>query len=346
MTSRETPLSEGYRMPPEWGPHARCWMAWPCRAETFSGRLDEAREATAAVAKAIASFEPVCMVVRTDAVADMSIMCGPGVTAFPTLHDDSWMRDNGPTFVTRVTDEGNQELAGVAWKWNAWGESYPEHTNDAAVAKAVLRHLKAPVFEGPLVLEGGSVHVDSAGTALVTEECLLNPNRNPGLTREEIEAELKAHFGLRSVIWLGQGWVDDETSGHVDNVACFVAPGVVLAQTCNDPSDPNHAIWRDNLARLQAAKDANDRPLEVIEIEQPKVRMGVNGRRLTLSYVNFYMANSGIVMPSFEDPQDGRAYDILSKLFPNRRVEQINALDILEGGGGIHCITRQEPAVS
>ena len=320
-------------------------MAWPCRPETFAGRLDEAREAVARVARAIASFEPVCMVARPDAVAEVSIMCGTGVTALPLAHDDSWMRDNGPTFVTRTTGDGVLELAGVCWGWNAWGNAYPDHGRDAAVAGQILRHLGVPAYRCPMILEGGSVHTDGAGTLLVTEECLLNPNRNPGLAKHEIEAQLKSYFGASDIIWLGRGWVDDETDGHVDNVACFVAPGVVVAQSCDDPADPNHEIWTDNLARLRAARDAAGRELEIVELPQPKARTRANGTRMTLSYVNFYITNGGIVMPAFQDPADGKAFDVMSKLFPNRRIERVEVIDVLEGGGGIHCITRQEPAI-
>jgi len=194
------------------------------------------------------------------------------------------------------------------------------------------------------VLEGGAVQVDGEGTLITTEQCLLNPNRNPNLWREEIERLLAGHLGIRKVIWLGEGLVDDETDGHVDNLACFVAPGVVLALTSSDPEDANYKALADNLERLRAASDVKGRPLEVIEIEQPKARTGDDGRRLGLSYVNFYIANGGVVMPSFEDPADPRAYETVVRCFPDRQVVQIPALDIVAGGGGIHCITQQQPA--
>lgn len=333
-----TPAADGFHMPPEWAEHSRCWMAWPCRPETFLDGLDAARAAYAEIAQAIAQFEPLTMVCAPEDVAEVSLACGAGVEVMPLPISDSWIRDTGPTFLR----DGKGGLAGVHWRFNAWGGNYKEFGLDAAVGRSILDRLGVRAYEAPLVLEGGAFHVDGEGTLLTTEECLLNPNRNPGMTRGEIEEHLKAYLGVRQVLWLGRGYEQDETDGHVDEIACFVRPGVVMALTTDDTSDPNHEIFQDNLSRLRAARDAQGRELEVIPLRQP-ARREHNGVRLTLSYTNFYMANGGIVMPAFEDPADDEAYRVFRKAFPDREVVQILALDVVRGGGGIHCITQQQP---
>jgi agmatine deiminase len=337
----KTPTADGFFMPAEWASHKRCWMEWPSRAELWGDGLDDARTAYTEVAKAIASFEPVTMIANGDEVAEVSLRFGPGVACLPLAHDDSWMRDNGPTFLV----DGKGGLAGVDWRFNAWGDKYQNYENDDAVAGAVLKHLGVPAYAAPMVLEGGSIHVDGEGTLLTSEQCLLNANRNPNLDRAQIETLLRDYVGVRQIIWLGEGLVDDETDGHIDELACFVRPGVVLALSTDDTEDANYRILQDNLARLHAAKDAAGRELEVIEIPQPAPRLGTNGRRLSLSYVNFYIANGGVVMPSFEDAKDEAAFAIVSQCFPDSNVRQVPLLDIVCGGGGIHCITQQQPAV-
>lgn len=326
-------------MPAEWAPHSRCWMAWPCREALWDDGLEAARDAYAEVAKAIAEFEPVTMIANPEHLAEASLRFASGVSCLPMALDDSWMRDIGPSFLT----DGKGGLAGVDWRFNAWGEKYEVYDQDAAVAANVLEHLKVEGFAAPIVLEGGAIHVDGEGTLLATEQCLLNPNRNPNLWREETERILGQHLGVKTVIWLGEGLVDDETDGHVDNLACFVRPGVVLALSTSDTEDANHKALADNIERLRAATDAKGRKLEVIEVEQPRARTDRGGRRLALSYINFYIANGGILMPSFEDTADQKAYETLVRCFPDREVVQLPALDIVAGGGGMHCITQQQP---
>jgi agmatine deiminase len=337
-----TPADRGLFMPAEWHPHDRCWMAWPCRVELWGEHLETAQEAYAEVARAIAGFEPVTMIANPDNIAEASLQCGAGIACLPMAHDDSWTRDIGPSFVI----DGQGGIEGVDWRFNGWGGKYQPHDQDAAVAGAILEHLDLPRCAAPLVLEGGAIHVDGEGTLLTSEECLLNPNRNPNLDRAEIEALLGAHLGVRRVIWLGRGLEDDETDGHVDNLACFLRPGAVLALSSDDPEDGNYEALQDNLARLRAAKDARGRELEVIEVAQPARREGEDGRRLGASYVNFYLANGAVVMPSFEDGKDGAARDSVAACFPGRELRQVPALDIVRGGGGIHCITQQQPTVA
>ena len=327
-------------MPGEWAPHTRCWMAWPCRESLWGGGLAAARDATAEIAKAIAEFEPVTMLVQPESLAEVSLRFGAGVSCLPMELDDSWMRDIGPSFLV----DGKGDLAGIDWRFNGWGERSLPYDKDAQVAAAVIEQAKAEGYPGPIVLEGGAIHVDGEGPLITTEQCLLNPNRNPSLWRTEIERILAGHLGVETVIWLGEGLADDDTDGHVDNVACFVKPGVVLALTTSDSEDSNHKALTDNLERLKAATDAKGRTLDVIEVEQPRAQHGADGRRLGLSYVNLYLANGAVVMPSFEDPADQKAYETVSQCFPDRQVVQLPALDVVRGGGGIHCITQQQPA--
>lgn len=327
-------------MPAEWAPHTRCWMAWPCREELWGDRLEAARQDVADVAKAIAAFEPVTMVARPELTASVSLYCGPGIAVLPLPQDDSWTRDTGPTFLT----DGKGGLAGVSWRFNGWGEVYADYAQDAQMAKRILDHLGVPRYDAPMVLEGGSIHVDGEGTCLVGEPSVLDPKRNPGMTRAEAEAHLVAHLGVEKVIWLPFGLVDDETRGHVDNLACFARPGVVLALAGDDPADANSAGLQENLDVLRRTPDARGRTLEIVPIQQPRQRARDKQRRLTLSYINFYIANGGIVIPGFQDPADAAALKTIAAAFPDRQVVQIDVVDLIHGGGGIHCVTQQQPA--
>ncbi len=335
-----TPAELGFVMPAEWEPHARCWMAWPCRRATWGDAMDAARDAYAAVARAIAAFEPVTMLCNPADVAEASLACGRGIDVLPMETDDSWTRDIGPTFL--VDRRGG--LAGVDWRFNGYGEKFRPYDRDADLARRLLERTGAGRFAAPIVLEGGAIHSDGEGTLLVTETAILNRNRNPGLDRRDAERVLCDHLGAARVIWLPGGLEDDETDGHVDNVACFVRPGVVLALTTDDPSDGNHAVLHENLAVLRGAVDAAERPLQVLTVAQPP-RRERQGRRLALSYVNLYVANGGVVMPEFEAATDDKAYRVVRDAFRDRRVVRVPALDIVAGGGGIHCVTQQQPAV-
>ena len=335
-----TPADAGFHMPAEGARHSRTWMAWPSRIGLWNGRHVEAKAAYAAVAQAIARFEPLIMVANPRDVAEAAAQCGPSVEVIAMALDDSWMRDIGPTFLVDAAGT----LAGADWRFNAWGDKWPDYANDAAIAAQVLERVGSPRFEAPFVLEGGSIHSDGEGTVLTSEQCLLNPNRNPSLTKAQIEANLKAWLGARTVIWVGQGLENDGTDGHVDNLACFVRPGVVLATSCRDPEDSNYAPMQANLARLRDARDARGRALEVLELPIPATRVTAAGR-LAMTYTNFYLANGAVIAPAFDDPMDEVAAGVLAAAFPDRQIVQIPALAILEGGGGIHCITQQQPAV-
>lgn len=327
------PASDGFYMPAEWSPHAACWMGWPCRSETFAD-LPQARAAYVDTARAISEFEKVWMIARAQDATDARRALEGVAEVLEWPADDSWLRDSGPTFLVNSTGD----LAGVDWQFNAWGRKYSPFDSDDQIAARVLQHAQARRYAAPLVMEGGSFHADGEGTILTTEQCLLNANRNPSLSRLQIEDELKKHLGAKHIIWLAGDLRDAETDGHVDNVACFAAPGVVLAM-----EDGDDKMLKENIRRLHESQDANGRQLQVLTLPRPAVRE--NGCELPASYINFYFANDGIVMPSFELPrEDDRARAVIAELFPRRKVVQVPARAIVRGGGGIHCITQQQPS--
>ena len=334
-----TPAEDGFYMPGEFAPHTGCWMAWPCREKAFSGRLPEAKHAYAQVARAIAAYEPVTMVANPLDASDAAMACGPQVKILTMHIDDSWTRDTGPTFLI----DGRGRLAGVDWIFNGWGFVWEDCKNDRLLARGILDHLGVKRYEADFVLEGGAIHVDGQGLLMAVEPCLLDPQRNPNLSRADLEARLSAFLGVKNFIWLEYGLDNDETKGHVDNVACFARPGLVLVHSTEDPGDPDYQGLRENAARLRAAKDARGRGLEVVELPAPAPREGKDGR-MTLSYVNFYLANGAVIMPAFGDAKDDEAARIIKGVFPDRRVVTVPAMDIVYGGGGIHCITQQQPS--
>lgn len=334
-------MSRSFFMPAEWQPHERCWMAWPCNAAIWTRGLDVARQNFARVVRAILDFEPVTLFVRPQDRDEAFRLCGSQVDYWEYPLDDSWMRDFGATFVLDESGDGAARVAGVDWQFNGWGK-YP-HASDQHVARHMLERLGLPRIEAPLVLEGGAIHVDGEGTVLTTEQCLLHPNRNPGLSQREIEALVLRYLGASKMIWLPQGIRDDDTDGHVDEIACFVAPGVALALVGTDRDDVDYMPLQNNLSILRESTDARGRRLDVVTIEQPEpVYKG--SERLSQSYVNFYIANGGIVMPAFGDARrDEQARGTLAELFPRRKILQVPARELAYGGGNIHCITQQQP---
>lgn len=335
-----TPHAQGFAMPPAWAPHERCWMAWPCRAELWGERMAAARKTCAELARAIAQFEPVTVIARPDLTAEASLQCGRGIPVVTLDHDEAWMRNTGPTFVC----DAEGALAGIDWRFNGYGGRSPNFAADAAVAAAICERLKIPRFEAPVVLEGGAFHVDGDGTCLACASSVLDPARNPGHTREQMEAVLSEYLGVGKVIWLERGLEGDRRGGHVENLACFAAPGTVLALTCRDTEPANYEVLSGNLERLKAAHDAQGRQLGVIEIEQPAPRTGADGQPVAASYLNFYLANGAVIMPMFDDPADRPAYRALATAFPDREIVEIEASDLFYGSGGIHSITQQQPA--
>ncbi len=347
-------------MPAEWEPHAGTWMLWPERPDNWRDGALPAQRAFAAVAAAIARSEPVTVGVSAQQYEPARAALPAGVRVVEISSNDAWMRDVGPTFVV----DGRGGLRGVDWVFNAWGGrsggAYAPWDLDDQVAGKVLEIERCARYRAPFVLEGGAVHVDGQGTLLTTEECLLNPNRNPKLGRGQIETLLERYLGVRQIIWLPRGVFNDETDGHVDNLCCFVRPGEVVLTWCDDADDPQYDISRSAYEALQAARDSRGRRLKIHRLPQPgplymtaEEAAGVDdapgtrprraGDRLAASYVNFYIANRQVVMPLLDPRRDRQAKAALARLFPGRRVTGIASREILLGGGNIHCITQQQP---
>ena len=359
-TFSNTPRQDGFRMPGEFEPHTGTWMLWPERPDNWRLGAKPAQKTFAQVAAAIAQYEPLTMGVSNAQFLNARSLLPSTVRVVELSYDDSWMRDCGPTFVKN--DQGLVRV--VDWEFNAWGGLtgglYFPWDNDNKIARKVAEMERVDRYKAPLVLEGGSIHVDGQGTLLTTEECLLNPNRNPELSKAEIEACLQDYLNIREIIWLGQGIFNDETNGHVDNIACFVRPGVVALAWTDDKQDPQYDISADAYDRLRRATDARGRALEVHKIHVPnpifiteEESLGVDstegtlprtpGDRLAGSYVNYYCCNGAVIVPTFSDPHDPLALQDLQALYPDRTVVPIPAREILLGGGNIHCITQQQP---
>jgi agmatine deiminase len=355
-----TPAKDGFRMPAEWEPHAGTWMLWPERPDNWRDRAAPAQRAYAAVAATIAKSEPVTMGVSAAQFEAARAMLPAGVRVVEISSNDAWMRDVGPTFVV----DRHRRVRGVDWMFNAWGGKaggvYADWSLDDQVAAKVLEIESKPRYRAPFVLEGGAIHVDGQGTLLTTEECLLNPNRNPTLRRAQIEGLLERYLGVREIIWLARGLFNDETDGHVDNLCCFVRPGEVVLSWCEDPEDPQYDISRSAYEVLARSRDAQGRrikihkllqpgPLHMTEAEAAGIERSEDckprrcGDRLAGSYVNFYLANRQVVMPLLDARMDRAAKAVLAKLFPRRRIVGVPAREILLGGGNIHCITQQQP---
>lgn len=357
-------------MPAEWAAHDCCWMLWPYRPDNWYLNAKPAQNAFVAVALAIAQFEPLKMGVLPH-LMDEAVAAFQGlestypVNLIPMNYDDAWMRDVGPTFVlrqSRTDSEQSKSLVGVDWIFNAWGEKTSSWEEDKLVAQQVLQEEKLPLLSADLVLEGGSIHVDGEGTLLTTEECLLNRNRNPSLTKGEIEEKLKSFLGVTSIIWLPWGLAhDDDTDGHIDNWCCFSKPGEVLLCWSDDENDPNYARCRAAMAVFENEVDAKGRKIKVIKMPLPlpmyytteelsslSCKNGelnrMEGVQLAGSYANFYVANGGIVCPTFGCSQDEEAQRILQEAFPHHSIIAVPGRDILLGGGNIHCITQQQPS--
>jgi agmatine deiminase len=354
------PREDGYRMPGEFEPHSKTWMLWPERSDTWREGARPSQRAFVEVAKAISQFEPVIIGVNPDQYQNARDVLPSLVQVVVIENNDAWMRDSGPTFVIDNTGI----VRGIDWIFNAWGGLegglyYPWELDDA-VPQKVLEMEGMDRYQAPIVLEGGSIHVDGLGTLITTEECLLNPNRNPTLSKDEIEIVLKNYLNVSKIIWLGKGVYNDETSGHVDNLCCFLEPGVVALTWTDDTYDPQYEISMDALRRLEHTSDARGNKLIINKIHQPDPvtitdieAQGVQtvsgtkprkaGDRMAATYVNFYLCNRGAIVPTFEDQHDQVALETLQKLLPHRKVVGVLAREILLGGGNIHCITQQQP---
>ncbi|CAL1405909.1 unnamed protein product [Linum trigynum] len=370
-----TPALHGFKMPAEWEAHSQTWMGWPERLDNWRDGAARGQNIFAKVATAISKFEPVTVCASAAQWENARRQLPENIRVVEMSMNDCWFRDTGPIFVVRKSAPNSnisleQVIAAIDWNFNSWGGveegCYQDWSLDTAVASKILQIERCPRFQHSMILEGGSIHVDGEGTCLTTEECLLNKNRNPDLTKRQIEDELKEYLGVRKVIWLPRGlYGDDDTNGHIDNMCCFARPGVVLLSWTDDEKDPQFERSVEAFTVLSNATDAKGRKLEIIKLHVPGPlymteeegngfaqdgdgKSRVSGTRLAASYVNFYFANGGIITPQFGDKKwDDEAIRVLSVVFPNREVVGIEgAREIVLGGGNIHCITQQQPVGS
>ncbi len=342
-------------MPAEWAPHTATYLVWPHNLDTWPGKFEPIPAIFAQMAAAIAHFEPLRILIndhmRAEEIAPLIIdaptpFSGPArvehIEFVPILTNDSWIRDYGPIFVNRR--EGHGQLA-LDWRFNSWGEKYGAYDLDDVVPQRLGERHGFKVIETGVVLEGGSIEVNGAGVLLTTEACLLNRNRNPDLTRNEIEESLHLCLGVEQVIWLGDGIAGDDTDGHIDDLARFTAADTIVTVVEHDPAEVNYQPLQDNLARLRAARDQHGHPFKVETLPMPPP-LYYEGSRLPASYANFYVVNGGVIMPSFDCAEDDVAASTLGRLFPGRHVVPIPSTDLVWGLGAIHCLTQQHPATS
>jgi len=345
-------------MPAEWEPHEATYIVWPHNLDTWPGKFEPIPMAFAQIAAAIGTCEPVRILLRdraesaevreliTEAVASM---IGKGETEHAIEYaevptNDSWIRDHGPIFVNRILNAPGSGPAQIAldWRFNSWGEKYGGFDLDDVVPHRLGALYGFDVIEPGIVLEGGSIDVNGAGSLLTTESCLLNPNRNPHLSRAEIEEYLRAYLGVSQVLWLGDGIAGDDTDGHVDDLARFVTPRTIVTVVEEDPSDANYKVLQDNLERLRMMRDPGERLFQIETLPMPPAQY-FDGTRLPASYANFYIANGGIVVPIFGCEADTEAVATLTRLFPGRQIIGVPSADLVWGLGAIHCLTQQHP---
>ena len=336
--SGRDPRDFGFYMPAEWANHSACWMAWPCRSDAWAIK-EGARREYADVANTIARFDPLNVLVPTRKLDEAKALLGKGVRIIELAIDDSWARDSGPNFL--VNADG--DIAGSTWTFNSWGGKHLPFDQDALMGQRILEMAAARRFASSMVCEGGAVTVDGEGTIITTESCLLNPNRNPAMIRAQIEAELCRTLGAEKVIWLPGDPEETETDGHVDGVAAFIEPGRVLMEINSDTTDPHYAVGQRNLAAMRGQKDARGRTLQIEFIEEGHYRPGLwNGG--CSSYINSYLANGAVVVPGYGYDRDPLAVETYQRLYPQREIVQVQIGHIAQGGGGVHCITQQQPA--
>ena len=344
--SSQTPAALGYRMPAEWELHNATWLSWPRREGiSFPDSFDRVLPALRAMVEVLVESEQVCVNVcdgahEAEARAVLRGLPMDHITFYRIRTNEPWCRDHGPIFLTRDLDP---KLAVVDWDYNAWGNKYPPFDLDEVVPTRVTEILKVPAFYPRMILEGGSIDVNGAGALLTTESCLLNKNRNPNFSRDEIEQRLQNYFGVREILWLGDGIAGDDTDGHIDDLARFVSERTVVTVVEENRDDKNYEPLQENLARLREMKIGNGK-IDIVNLPMPK-KIVRKGLRLPASYANFYIANSCALVPTFADPNDQTALSIFGELFPERCVIGIDCRELIWGMGTFHCLTQQQPAV-
>ncbi|MGZ3341915.1 MAG: agmatine deiminase family protein [Reyranella sp.] len=343
-------MTDRFIQPAEWQPHSAVWSAWPSAADLWLEDLAPARAEIAGLFAGIADVDIKTGKVRGErlrvlACGDEAVrsaqemLTGAGAEIIPADFGDIWLRDTAPIFTVR-----GKEQRAACFKFNGWGGKYVlAHDDEVAAFVAAKAGIEAANQDW--VFEGGSIDVDGAGTGLTTRQCLLNENRNPGLSQSDIERRLKDSLGIEKLIWLGDGLLNDHTDGHVDNIARFVAPGVVICMEPAGPDDPNTDALRAIIKTLESATDAQGRKLEVVTVPSPGRVEDEDGEIIPASSMNFYIANTTVVIPLYGSPTDGKAVDGFAQLFPGRRVVGLSARHVITGGGSFHCITQQQPAL-
>jgi agmatine deiminase len=338
-------------MPAEWERHEATWLSWPHKEASWPGAFEAVPGIFVEIARHLAESELVRINVADEdfAARVRALLKRGGVNLDAVrfhLHptDDAWVRDHGPVYVVRARD-GRRERAIVDWGYNAWGGKYPPYHLDDEVPTRIAEEMNEVLFKPSIVMEGGSLDVNGCGTLLTTESCLLNPNRNPQLTRMEIENYLREYLGVRHILWLGDGIVGDDTDGHIDDLTRFVARDTVVTAVEEDPADENYEALHDNYQRLQMMKDQDGQPLRIVTLPMPGP-VYYEGQRLPASYANFYIANRTVLVPTYRHHNDARAISTLQDLFPDRRVVGIDCTELAWGLGAIHCLTQQQPAIS
>src|SRR4051812_3138846 len=345
-----TPRELGFRMPAEWEPHQSTWLTWP-RPEgiSFPDKYDTVPPVYAELIKHLVEVEEVNINVWN---ADMEQWVRGLLQKEKTPLDrvrfhhfpayEPWCRDHGPIFLVREAAD-HRERAIVDWGYNAWGGKYPPYDLDDAIPQWVAKLRNLPLFSPKMVLEGGSIEVNGKGTVLTTEACLLNPNRNPHLNKAEIERFLLDYLGVSNVLWLGEGIVGDDTDGHIDDISRFINERTIVTVVEEDPADENYSLLQDNLARLRSMRNESGEPFRIVELPMPGV-IEYKDQRLPASYANFYIANGIVLLPTYRQPNDDRAIEILQREMPNHKVIAVDSTELIWGLGSFHCISQQEPA--
>ena len=344
-TTQQLPATLGYRMPAEWEPHAATWLSWPRREGiSFPDAYDRVMPTFREMVAALLTSEPVCINVsngahEAEARAILDGLPQERLTYYTIPTNEPWCRDHGPIFLTREQDP---RLAVIDWGHNAWGGKYPPFDLDDVVPTRVAETLGLPVYDGGMILEGGSIDVNGSGALLTTESCLLNENRNPGMTRVQIEQRMRDFLGVRDIFWLSRGTEGDDTDGHIDNLARFVDERTVLAIVERDKNSANYEPLQENLARLQEIR-IDGEPLEIVLLPT-SAKIEREDLVLPASYANFYIANEVVLVPTYNDPNDAAAIATIQAAFPTRRVVPIDCREMIWGLGAFHCLTQQQPA--
>jgi agmatine deiminase len=341
----QTPASLGFSMPAEWTPHAATWMGWPFDDENWEGYLEGARADFTQLIRTIADYELVHVTVNDqESLDDAKKRLGKTSNGLNNIHfrqapiDDIWFRDSGPIFIRNE----QHKVALTDWKFNAWGERF-KWQNDIHVPKGIAKELKMRRFEVPIIMEGGALEVNNQGVLLTTKQCLLNKNRNPQLTQNQIEQYLKDYLGIKKIIWLERGLEGDKTDGHVDTITRFANDETIVTSICEDKNDSNYEPMQENLELLKKARQDDGHPYNIIELPLPTQKLYVGDERLPMTYANFYIGNDVVVMPIYKESNDHRALNILQNTFPQHKVIPLPSLGIVAGGGSFHCVTQQQP---